>query len=168
MIEKQIQILRLMLIIAALLFCAPTIMAQELPPRPLKVTTFQDLNFGAFINGTTGGTVTVTPEGSRDKTGDIWLLNSGVGSYPAIFEVEALPGNIIHIYLPVMTTLTGPSSVSTQLRIDSSLPHSPFVNTIDPPFRTQVRVGGTLMVGGSMETPPGNYYGTFTITFMQE
>lgn len=166
--EKSGRLYSLVCFSIIMLIMVPLVHSQELPPRPMKVTTFQDMNFGAFINGTSGGTVTINPEGSRLATGDIWLLNSGTGFYPAIFEIEALPGNIIHVYLPVFTSLTGPSGKITQLKIDSSLPVSPFVNTVDPPFRSQVRIGGTLTIEGSLQTPPGNYYGTFTITFMQE
>lgn len=146
----------------------PFLKAQELPPRPMKLTTFQDLSFGAFINGNSGGTVTITPEGSRISTGDIYLANMGQPYYPAIFEVEALPGNIIHIILPVYATLTGPGGKITQLLINTSLPTTPFINSINPPSKTQVRIGGTLTVGNPLSTPAGNYYGTFSVTFMQE
>ena len=146
----------------------PFLNAQELPPRPMKVTTFQNLSFGAFINGSSGGTITITPEGSRMATGDIYLVNMGQLYYPAIFEVEALPGNIVHIILPVYATLTGPGGKITQLEINTSLPNTPFINSINPPNKTQVRIGGTLIVGNPLSNPAGNYYGTFTVTFMQE
>lgn len=139
--------------------------AQELPPRPMKVTTFQNLSFGAFINGFGGGTVTITPEGSRIATGDIYLVNMNQPYYPAIFEVEALPGNIIQIGLPVFSTLSGPQE-DIIMEINTSLPGSPFINTIDPPFKTQVRIGATLTITGT--TPAGNYFGTFSVTFIQE
>jgi hypothetical protein len=142
--------------------------AQEQPPRPMQVTTFQNMSFGAFINGNAGGTVIITPEGSRSSTGDIFLVNMGMPYYPAIFEVEALPGNIIHVNLPSFATLTGPGGRITQLEINSSLPASPFINTTNPPFKTQVRVGGILTVGNPLSAPSGDYYGTFTVTFMQE
>ncbi len=142
--------------------------AQELPPRPMQVTTFQNLSFGAFINGSSGGTVTITPEGSRMATGDIYLANMGQLYYPAIFEVEALPGNIVHILLPVYTVLTGPGGKIAQLEINSSFPNSPFINSINPPNKTQVRIGGTLTVDNPLSSPAGNYYGTFSVTFIQE
>jgi len=144
------------------------VFAQEQPPRPMQVTTFQNMSFGAFINGNAGGTVIITPEGARSSTGDIYLINMGVPYYPAIFEVEALPGNVIHVNLPSYSTLTGPGGKITQLEINSSLPASPFINTVNPPFKTQVRVGGILTVGNPLSAPAGEYYGTFTITFMQE
>lgn len=139
--------------------------AQELPPRPMKVTTFQNLSFGAFINGFSGGTVTVRPEGNREQTGGIYLVNMNVPVNPAIFEVEALPGNIIHVVLPVYATLSGPQD-DIIMEINSSLPISPFVNSEVPPFKTQVRIGGTLFIEST--TPAGNYFGTFSVTFIQE
>lgn len=139
--------------------------AQELPPRPMKVTTFQNLSFGAFINGFSGGTVTVRPEGNREQTGGIYLVNMNVPVHPAIFEVEALPGNIIHVVLPVYATLSGPQE-DIIMEINSSLPLSPFINSENPPYRTQVRIGGTLQIEST--TPSGNYFGTFSVTFIQE
>lgn len=159
------QILIILLVLTGLL---KTVTAQELPPRPMQVTTFQNMSFGAFINGNTGGTVIISPEGSRSATGDIFLVNMGMPYYPAIFEVEALPGNIIHVYLPTYTTLTGPGGKITQLEINSSLPVSPFINNTNPPFKTQIRIGGILTVGNPLSAPSGEYYGTFTVTFMQE
>lgn len=162
---------RLLLIIAIFAFVVnPTSsLAQELPPRPMVLTTYQNMSFGAFINGNGGGTVSINPEGYRTSTGDIFLVNMGESYYPAIFELEALPGNIIHVNLPVYATLSGPGGESTlTLTINSSLPVSPFINDINPPFRTQVRVGGTLTVGSPLSSPSGNYIGTFSITFIQE
>ncbi len=161
--------IRVIIVIALLMIIgAAYSYAQELPPRPMKVTTFQNLSMGSFINGNSGGTVTITPEGSRTSTGDIFLVNMNSPFYPAIFEVEALPGNIIHIHLPVFATLVGPGGKITTLEINSSLPISPFINSINPPHRTQVRVGGTLTVGSPLSTPAGSYHGSFSVTFMQE
>jgi hypothetical protein len=163
---KHIKICALLMVLGIII---PSLVhAQELPPRPMKLTTFQNLSFGAFINGNSGGTITVTPEGSRIATGDIYPVNMSQSYYPAIFEVEALPGNIIHVVLPAYATLTGPGGKITNLEINSSLPTSPFINTINPPFRTQVRIGGTLTIGNPLTTPSGDYYGTFSITFIQE
>jgi hypothetical protein len=166
LLKKDIGIITVITML--LIFVTAYSHAQELPPRPMKVTTFQNLSMGSFINGNSGGTVTITPEGSRTSTGDIYLVNMNSPFYPAIFEVEALPGNIIHIQLPVYATLVGPGGKITTLEINSSLPVSPFINSINPPHRTQVRVGGTLTVESPLGTPAGDYHGTFSVTFIQE
>lgn len=139
--------------------------AQELPPRPMKVTKHLDLNFGAFINGSGVGTVTITAEGARSSTGDIYLVNMGVPYNAAIFRVEALPGNIIQVIFPPIINIAGSNGGIAILKIDSSFPTSPFINSINPPFYTEVKIGGTLTVTGA---PAGIYHGDFSITFIQE
>lgn len=142
--------------------------AQEEPPRPVKVTTFQNLSFGAFYHGYSGGTVIVYPNGSRSVTGDVIAVNLGFTFAPAIFEVEARPGAVINISLGPDVIISGSNGGSVTLHPGGTDPVSPFVNTIHPPGKTQVRVGGTLIVGSPLANPPGSYSGTFSVTFNQE
>ncbi len=144
--------------------------AQEMPPRPMQVTTYQNMNFGAFIGGQSGGTITILPGGGRTATGSVYPVFMNYDFEPAVFEIEALPGNIIHINLPVTTTMLGSNGGSLLLTIaqNQTNPVSPFVNTSNPPFKMQVRVGGTLTIGSPAQNPAGYYTGTFAITFMQE
>jgi hypothetical protein len=142
-----------------------TASAQEEPPRPLQVSTFQNLSFGAIIQGNSGGTVTIDPQGSRSSTGDIILANQGHSYYPAIFEIDALPGSIINIDFGGPTVLSM-GSWSMSMQINSSLPHSPFINTKST--NSEVRIGGTLTVGNHLANPAGDYLGFFTITFIQQ
>lgn len=143
-------------------------MAQEEPPRPLIVSNFQNLGFGAIIQGIAGGQVTIDPQGSRSVTGDIIPAYLGFSYYPAIFEIEATPGSIITIVNGADVALTGNNGGTLTLHIGSSIPSSPFINTKNPPYRTQIRIGGTLIVGNSLANPAGNYTGTFSITFVQQ
>ncbi len=142
--------------------------AQEDPPRPMQVSTFQHLSFGAFINGNSGGTVTVDAGGSRSVTGDIIPVFLSQQYHPAIFEVEANAGVVINIINGPDILLNGSNGGTLLLHLGSSLPHSPFINTTKPPYRTQVMIGGTLTVGNSLANPPGHYTGDFFITFIQE
>ena len=70
--------------------------AQPHPPRPIQVFTVKDINFGAFVQGISGGTLIIYPNGSRSTTGDILQVNLGYMFYPAIFEIDVLPGTIIN------------------------------------------------------------------------
>lgn len=142
--------------------------AQEDPPRPIQLSTYQHLRFGAFINGYYGGTVSVEPGGNRSVTGDIIPVFQGNQYHPAIFEVEANAGTIIHIVNGPDVILTGSNGGSLLLHLGSSLPVSPFINSTRPPFRTQVMIGGTITVGNTLANPPGAYTGNFFITFVQE
>lgn len=134
-------------------------------PGGLYVFTTQNLAFGAFYHGNTGGTIMVSNDGSRSVTGDVVALNLGIQYFNAIFEVEAPPGSIISILNGPDATLTGSNGGSMSLNIGSSFPGTPFTTTVSPPTRTQITVGGTLTVGNSAATPPGTYSGTFYVTF---
>lgn len=147
---------------------APGAFAQEDPPRPMQLSTYQHLSFGAFINGNNGGTVTVDAGGNRSVTGDIIPVFLGVQYHPAIFEVEANPGVVISILNGPDVVLSGSNGGSIILHLEGSLPLSPFINTTRPPFRTQVMIGGTITVGNSLANPPGDYTGQFFVTFVQE
>ncbi len=154
------------LILISLLITGKCIHAQELPPRPMVVYTHMNMNFGTFIAGLGGGTVTITPQGVREKEGDIFLVNAGNFPSAAIYRVEALPGNIINMLIPPLVTLNGDSGGQITLQITGSDPQAPYVNTIMPPYYMEVKVGGRLTI--PVNTPSGNYNGSYTITFIQE
>jgi hypothetical protein len=167
-ILKSIQALRFFTLLLFMTGIAPGLSAQEEPPRPMKVSTYQHLSFGAFINASSGGTVTIDAGGSRSVTGDIIPVFQGMQYHPAIFEVEANPGVIISLMPGAPVVLSGSNGGTLLLNVGNSLPVSPFVNTTHPPFRTQVMVGGTITVGSMLASPAGNYTGEFFITFIQQ
>jgi len=141
---------------------------QEEPPRPITVTTFQNLSFGAIVQGFSGGSVIVYPNGSRSVTGDIVQANLGYAYYPAIFEVSANLGTLVTILNGPDVILNGSNGGTLTLQLGESDPPSPYVNSTSPPGVTQVRIGGTLYVGSPLANPAGSYHGTFFITFIQE
>jgi hypothetical protein len=147
--------------------CSAQTPTDTLPGDPggLYVYTVQNMNFGAFAHGNSGGSITISNTGTRTSTGDVVPLNLGVSYYNAIFEIEAPPGAIISILNGPDATLTGSNGGSMLLSIGNSSPISPFTNSLAPPTRTQINIGGTLTVGGSGSAPPGTYTGTIYITF---
>jgi hypothetical protein len=144
--------------------------AQEQPPRPIAVyvSPIQGLSFGDIILGPTGGTVTVSPTGSRSSTGSIILGDFGGSFTPALFEIEANPGTLISILNGPNVILNGSGGGTLTLVVGNSDPASPFICTLSYPSRNQIRIGGTLQVGNTASNPPGNYSGTFSLTFIQE
>jgi Domain of unknown function (DUF4402) len=142
----------------------------SIPPDPgaISVYTIQNLSFGAFSHGNTGGTVIISNSGIRSVTGDVIPLNLGFPYFQAIFELDAPEGTIISILNGADATLTGSNGGSITLRIGNSDPASPFITTVPQPVRTQVSIGGTLTIGSPVANPPGTYTGTFYITFNQE
>jgi hypothetical protein len=143
--------------------------AQEMPPRPITVTviTTQNLSFGSFAQGTLGGTVTVSSSGMRTPGGNIMLLSGGSVS-PALFDVVANPGTLITISNGPDVTLNGSNGGTLTLHIGSSSTGSPFITTVARPSPTHVYIGGTLTVGTPAASPPGDYSGSFQVTFVQQ
>lgn len=133
-----------------------------------SVIPVQDLRFGAFSQGSIGGTVSISANGSRSATGSIVPLIIGVSYCQAIFEIEAPEGTVISIMNGGKVTLTGSNGGSMVLQTGDSDPAPPFAITIPPPGRTRVNIGGTLTIGSPAQNPPGNYSGTFSITFNNE
>jgi hypothetical protein len=151
------------------LFLYMSVNAQEMPPRPITVTvnTAQNLCFGIFAQGTIGGTVSVSSSGMRSSTGDIILISGGIVS-TARFDVVANRGTIITIVNGSDVQLTSGSGGHLTLHVGNSNPVSPFIITVDRPTVTPVYIGGTLTVGIPGSNPPGDYSGTFDITFVQQ
>jgi len=149
---------------------ATMVYGQEPPPRPITVTVslLQNLSFGAFYHGNAGGTVIIYPTGSRSATGDVVLLNLGYSFSTGLYDVVGNLGTLVSILNGGDATLTGSGGGTLTLHIGASDPVSPFVITTIPPAATQVRIGGTLIVGNPLANPPGNYSGTFNVTFVQE
>ncbi len=139
--------------------------AQEDPPRPITATTIQNISFGTFYQGATGGSVTILSSGSRIEGGSVVLFSGA--SFPAIFEVTGNPGTVISFLKP-LSTLTDGSGHSMDLQIDDTNPTTPFVLTNNYPVPTQVTMGGILTVCSPAANPPGIYNGTFAITFVKE
>jgi hypothetical protein len=143
--------------------------AQEPPPRPIEVTvTAQTLNFGAFSHGSSGGTVTVTPETVRSASGDIILLSLGFSFTPALYRLVGDPGTVVSILNGPDATLTRTGGGTLTLEIGDSDPSGSFIISTTPPAYTELRVGGILTVSNSTNNPPGSYSGFFDITLVQE
>jgi len=137
-------------------------------PGSITVYTIQNMSFGAFHPGASGGSVLISATGSRSVTGAVVPLNLGIPYFQAVFEVEAPAGTIVSILNGPNATLTGSNGGTMSLQINSSAPASPFSTVVPPPGRTQVNIAGTLTVGTPQVTLPGTYSGTFFITFNQE
>lgn len=134
----------------------------------ISVNTAQDLNFGAFTQGSSGGTVAVQSDGSRTTTGTAVGLSLGYLYYQAIFEVEASTGTIISISHGPDASLTGSNGGSMSLEIGGSDPNSPLVSNVEPPGKNSINIGGILTVGNIATSPPGSFTGSFYVTFNNE
>ena len=137
-------------------------LAQEKPPRPMAVSTLQNLSFGTFSLGSAGGDVTIDVWGGRTVTGEI----IGIGSMnycPAIFQIDAEPGTML-TWIGSDVTLSGSNGGSMNLHIQNS--QNAYIASVSMTGEIRISIGGTLTVPAS--TPPGTYTGSFAITFIQE
>jgi len=155
-------------LILFMIFDGLPLQAQEMPPRPIAVYLEQDLSFGAFYHGFTGGDVIIYPDGSRSATGDVVLVNLGFLYFEAVFRVDANPGTLVSVLFGSQSILTGSNGGFMTVEVGESYPVSPFICTAVPPDRTAVSVGGRLIVGNSLANPVGDYSGLFMVTFIQE
>lgn len=137
-------------------------------PGSISVYPIQNLSFGAFSNGSSGGTVIISTNGTRSVTGNTVPLNLGIQYFQAIFDISAPRGAIVSILNGSNAILTGSNGGSMSMHIGASDPPSPFIIIVSQPTRTQVSIGGTLTVGSPAANPPGTYNGTFYITFNLE
>jgi len=157
------------LLIMLLLTLSSLLKAQEPPPRPVLINvTAQTLSFGAFAHGAVGGTVSISSGGIRSSTGDVILLSLGYPYSTTLYEVIANPGTIISILNGPNVTLPGSNGGSITLTIGASDPVSPFVTSTPPPLPTYLNIGGTISIGNTAANPPGDYSGTYDITFVQQ
>ena len=157
------------LLILLLLTLSSLVKAQEPPPRPVLINvTAQTLSFGAFAHGAIGGTVSISSGGIRSSSGDIILLSLGYPYSTTLYEVIANPGTIISIMNGPDVTLPGSNGGSITLTIGASDPVSPFVTSTPPPLPTYLNIGGTISIGNTAANPPGDYSGTYDITFVQQ
>ncbi len=140
------------------------------PPRPIAVYTdpLQGLVFGTLFRGTTGGTATIHPDGSRTVSGEVYEGWPGLPVSPALFELEATKGTLIHIQNGPPVILNGSNGGSITLSIGTTNPETPFITQADFPDRNTIAIGGTLSIGPPLESISGNYFGYFVVTFIQE
>lgn len=160
----------LMICIFGVISITSDLYGQEKPPRPIKIRVHptKPLAFGAFCQGSLGGTVIITAQGARSATGDIVLLSASFGNFsPATIQVQALKGTVVSIATGLTGTLSGPGG-TLDLQVGTTFPTSPFTVTTDSPQWMDIQVGGTLIVGTPGHNPLGSYSGTFNVTFIQE
>ena len=136
---------------------------------PLSFVIDDNLDFGTIVRGTTAGTVTVTPTGTRTQTGGVTLINGG-GHKPALFAGQGTFLQRVEISLGASSiSLTGPGAPmqvrdfvlgSTPTAVLTTTPLSFRIAALNGVF--SFPVGATLDVGANQA--PGVYSGNWSIT----
>lgn len=147
--------------------CNLSLLAKQ-KPSDIKENNYlsiiQDLSFGAFCAGSSGGTVIIPSVGSRRSTGSIILIPNQSG-FPAILQFTTDKTNIVTITTGNIVNLTNSSGGSITLQINDFYPASTFSPIIG---QNNVTIGGILTVGSQSSTPAGNYSGSFEVTFNEQ
>jgi hypothetical protein len=136
---------------------------------PLSFVIDDNLEFGTIIRGTTAGTVTITPTGTRTQTGGVTLVN-GAAHKPALFAGQGTFLQRVEISLGASSiSLTGPGAPmrvrdfvlgSTPTAVLTTTPLSFRIAALNGVF--SFPVGATLDVGANQA--PGVYSGNWSIT----
>jgi hypothetical protein len=135
--------------------------------KDIEVRVLTDLAFGSFVTGSTGGTVVISPGGSRSVTAPvIGLALSQVSSAEFEITTQGKPTIQFNIDEPAYLYRSGGSEsiMITNFTTDKTSPFSATGGN-KPDI---VRVGATLHVQNSALNPPGNYTGTFSVTFIRD
>lgn len=130
-------------------------------PDGIDITGVSSLDFGSVIATTSGGTVTVAPNGSTTFAGVFGF--GAASSSPAVFSVKRIGKGNPHysIILPARTTLTGNNGGT--MVVDGFLSTPAGTGQMKPPAAVDtLEVGATLRVGQNQL--PGSYNGTFLVT----
>jgi spore coat protein U-like protein len=131
---------------------------------PIAITKAADLSFGSIAAGGTAGTVTVSPNGTRNVTGG--TVAAGGTITAAQFNVTGQSGQTYSIdFTGTSTTLTSGSDTmafSTISDVSASTITSGNVSagTLTGGAQT-IYVGGALTVGATQ--PAGTYSGTISV-----
>ena len=136
--------------------------------RPLEFIRVENLDFGQVIRAPTAGTVTIAPNGTRTKTGNVILIGTGFQS--AKFAGMGTNNQRVDISLGAASIFaTGPGAPmrvrtfimgSTPTAVLTTSPQRFRINSASGIFTFPV--GATLEVGANQA--PGTYTGTWTIT----
>lgn len=137
--------------------------------RQLSFVVDDNLDFGAVLRGTTAGTVTVAPDGTRTRTGGVTLANGG-GHKAATFAGQGSNNQRVDVSLGANSIMiTGPGAPmrvhtfvigSTPTAVLTTNPQRFRINSPSGAF--YFPVGATLDVGANQAQ--GKYTGTWTIT----
>ena len=125
-----------------------------------SISKVQDLNFGDFIPYGQGGTLSVSPDGIRNFTGEI--IPKSIFT-PASFNLYVAAGKTVKMTYDNNLTLKGNhGGIITFIPADSSPTGNGLIITGLSP--TRITFGGTLNIGSNTANPVGLYSGFLVVS----
>ncbi|MFC3099897.1 DUF4402 domain-containing protein [Altererythrobacter lauratis] len=128
--------------------------AEVVAPLTLTHVAGATLNFGTFVPGTVGGSVTVSRAGNGTAGGDVTLMPGSVEAADS-FTVAGDAGRRFSIVTGAGTVTSGGNTMD--FTTDARANH-----TLDSSGAASFTVGGTLTVGANQ--PAGVYTGSYSVT----
>lgn len=128
---------------------------------PISITKQADLQFGKFIAGGSGGTVVITPAGSRSATAGVTLYAPGSVQTAAAFNVTGDGSSTYAITLPADGTITLSDGASNTMAVSSFTSNPSGTGTLTAGNQT-LDVGATLVVAANQAA--GSYTGSFNVS----
>lgn len=132
---------------------------------PITARETSQLNFGRFIPGITGGTITISPNGYVMTTSGVMITSSApsVGSFAISGQGDAT----FAINLPIGAAILTNSDGSKTMEVNGwvTVPENGDANIRVAGGTQTVLLGATLKMGSSEENPNGIYTGSYPITF---
>lgn len=128
--------------------------AEVVAPLTLTHDAGATLNFGTFVPGTTGGTVTVTRAGNGTAGGDVTLMPGSIEAADS-FSVAGDAGRRFSIVTGAGSVTSGSDSMA--FTTDARANH-----TLDASGAATFTVGGELTVGANQAA--GVYTGSYSVT----
>jgi hypothetical protein len=125
----------------------------------LSLSNTQGIAFGAFAAGS-GGSVVITPAGTRSATGGVVLISSSTGA-AAQFTVSGDPDFTYGITLPADGTVTLSGGVGHSMNVTGFTSNPALSGQLSGGGSQQLSVGATLNVGNNQ--PAGGYSGSFMV-----
>lgn len=131
----------------------------------LTATETAALNFGRFSPETSGGEITLSPDGTRRSSGTV-ILNGG-NYTPAVFYISGQKEATVTIALPTNSAFITNSTNGKTMEVTDwkSYPEAGTGNGLLKNGLLAVNVGATLKVKSTEDNPVGIYTGTYTVTF---
>lgn len=131
---------------------------------PVSAVETDLLNFGRLVVENGGGTITLSPYGTRTYTGQVMLVDDNFSS--GKFVLAGLPESLVSIILPVMPqTLrqtTGNRTITVS-QFTSNIPSGGHIAR-QSDGKAEINVGATLYVGGVMDGT-GIFAGSYEVVF---
>ncbi|WP_298363716.1 DUF4402 domain-containing protein [uncultured Lutibacter sp.] len=164
---NSFKLLHLLLFITVYFFTYNLTAQPALPDRQITVLPTQPIDFGVFyVNG--AGTIEVDYQGNVTTTGGVISINT-TSVTPAIFEIKLCQGRRVTIDYDYSVMINGSNGGQLELVIgptERGVSGDEFPVDANCNFITVLRAGGKLNVPAN--AIPGEYTGSFPITFTQE